>query len=315
MFRFLHRFDSETIHDLFFTFYKLAPGLFHFMIRYLFPILKKNNPVSGIRLKWGNPIGLAAGLDKNAEALNFWELLGFGAVEIGTVTLKAQIGNPRPRIHRLLSQQSLLNYMGFPSKGVDYVEKQLKKYRGKICVGVNIGKNKNTPNEEAHTDYCELYRRLAPYAGYMVMNISSPNTPGLRQLQSFEYLNGLLDKMKQNCDLTISPLFLKIAPDLNSDELNELISLCEHYQLAGIVATNTTNQLSRRGGISGAMLREESTRVHDYLIEHSKGLDIIFAGGISQADQVRRLMEKGGKFFQIYSSFVLEGPEVINRLK
>lgn len=265
-------------------------------------------------LKWYNPIGLAAGFDKNGAHLNALADLGFGAIEVGTITPKAQAGNLKPRIQKINRQKSILNWMGFPNIGMHEVYKNLKKYNRQTPLGINIGKNADTPSEKAIDDYLKVALKLNPFASYMTVNVSSPNTKGLRSLQNIGFLNELLTEFKNN---DISKVFIKISPDLSDQDLQSISSLKNHLNLAGFIATNTTNQHPLgKGGISGRLLKDHSyntiSKLKIYLGDAP--LDIIASGGIENKDDLNRYNQIGVYHFQIYSSFVYQGPKILKRL-
>jgi len=278
-------------------------------------------PISAFGLNFSHRAGLAAGLDKNGLALPAWEALGFAFVEIGTVTARAQPGNPRPRIFRYPKQQALINRLGFNNDGADTIAERLAKLREhghwpRIPVGINIGKSRATPLERAGEDYLYSLRKLSPHADYIALNISSPNTPGLRELQQPKQLAKLLGMIKG--ELAGKPLLIKIAPDLEFSALDELIAVCEQQAVAGIIATNTTLDHSavvndEEGGLSGTPLRQKSTAIVRHLTNKTK-LSIIGCGGISDAESAREKIEAGAKLVQIYTGFVYRGPSLIREL-
>ena len=306
--------DPETAHDL-----TLA------VLRRIGPALPKRasprSPVSVFGLTFPHRAGLAAGLDKNGVALPAWEALGFGFVEIGTVTAKSQPGNPRPRIFRYPKQQALINRLGFNNDGADAVAERLTKLREhgrwpRIPIGINIGKSRATPLERAGEDYLYSLRKLRAHADYIALNISSPNTPGLRDLQQPKQLAELLGTIKG--ELAGKPVLVKIAPDLEFSALNELIAVCEQEAVAGIIATNTTMDHSaivnvEEGGLSGAPLRQKSTTIVRHLTNKTK-LPIIGCGGISDVESAREKIEAGAKLLQIYTGFIYRGPAFIREL-
>ena len=295
------------------------------VLRSIGPALPKlaspRSPTSAFGLNFPHRAGLAAGLDKNAVALPAWEALGFGFVEIGTVTAKAQPGNPRPRIFRYPEQQALINRLGFNNDGADAVAKRLGKLREhgrwpRIPVGINIGKSRATSMERAGEDYLYSVRKLRAHADYIALNISSPNTPGLRELQQPKQLAELLDMIRG--ELAGKPLLVKIAPDLEFSALEELIAVCEQEAVAGIIATNTTLDHSgivndEEGGLSGTPLREKSTAIIRHLTSKTN-LPIIGCGGISDLESAREKIEAGAKLLQIYTGFVYHGPSLIREL-
>ena len=295
------------------------------VLRSIGPALPKlaspRSPTSAFGLNFPHRAGLAAGLDKNAVALPAWEALGFAFVEIGTVTAKAQPGNPRPRIFRYPEQQALINRLGFNNDGADAVAERLRKLREegqwpRIPVGINIGKSRATSMERAGEDYLYSVRKLRAHADYIALNISSPNTPGLRELQQPKQLAELLDMIRG--ELAGKPLLVKIAPDLEFSALEELIAVCEQEAVAGIIATNTTLDHSgivndEEGGLSGTPLREKSTAIIRHLTSKTN-LPIIGCGGISDLESAREKIEAGAKLLQIYTGFIYRGPSLIREL-
>src|SRR5438874_12118748 len=278
-------------------------------------------PISAFGLNFSHRVGLAAGLDKNGVALPAWEALGFAFVEIGTVTAEAQPGNPRPRIFRYPKQQALINRLGFNNDGAEAVAERLGKLREhghwpRIPVGINIGKSRATPLERAGEDYLYSLRKLSPHADYIALNISSPNTPGLRDLQQPKQLAELLGMIKG--ELAGKPLLVKIAPDLEFSALDELIAVCEQEPVSGIIATNTTLDHSavandEEGGLSGTPLREKSTAIVRHLTNKTQ-LPIMGCGGISDSESAREKIEAGARLLQVYTGFVYRGPSLIREL-
>ncbi|MEX8548632.1 MAG: quinone-dependent dihydroorotate dehydrogenase [Mucilaginibacter sp.] len=286
-------------------------------------------------LKFKNPVGLAAGFDKNGELMGEMANLGFGFVEVGTVTPLPQPGNPKPRMFRLPQDAGLINRMGFNNLGVDVVAERLRRYRtshltphtSNLIIGGNIGKNKNTPNEDAVSDYIKCFDRLFDVVDYFVVNVSSPNTPGLRELQEKEPLKKLLQTLQQrNRKNDISrPILLKIAPDLTNEQLDDIIEIVKESGIAGVIATNTT--ISREGltspqkiknetgGSSGKPLTKRSTEVIRYLSKKSgKAFPIIGVGGIHSAQDAFEKLEAGASLVQLYTGFIYEGPGLIKRI-
>jgi len=281
-------------------------------------------PKTVFGLTFPNPIGLAAGFDKNGEALPALAALGFGFLEIGTVTAKPQPGNPKPRIFRYSEQQALINRLGFNNDGADIVANRLRYWHESkrwpsIPVGINIGKSKSTPLDQAPADYLHSFRRLRKFADYVVLNVSSPNTPGLRSLQEREALTSLLRAVwEENRDG--KPVLVKISPDLAVGELEEIIATCEENQIAGIIATNTTLDHSpvpaasdQSGGLSGAPLREKSTALVRS-IAASSAIPVIGCGGIFDAESAREKMEAGAVLLQIYTGFIYRGPGLLREI-
>lgn len=280
-------------------------------------------------IKFPNPVGLAAGFDKDAKAVDALASLGFGHIEIGTVTPLAQPGNPQPRLFRLPQDKALINRMGFNNDGCIKASQRLKERQSKIIVGGNIGKNKLTPNENATSDYIKCFHELYPYVDYFVVNVSSPNTPGLRALQDKEPLMALLSELKKiNASKEKpKPILLKIAPDLTNEQLDEIIEIVLETKTDGIVATNTTisrDKLSLdkegidkigTGGLSGRPLTSRSTEVIQYLHSHSNGkIPLIAAGGIMNADDAMEKLKAGARLVQLYTGFIYEGPSLIRSI-
>ncbi|SMD01246.1 quinone-dependent dihydroorotate dehydrogenase [Pedobacter africanus] len=284
--------------------------------------------VFGIRFK--NPVGLAAGFDKNGEYIEALSDLGFGFIEVGTVTPLPQPGNDKPRMFRLEEDSALINRMGFNNKGVDTLAERLRLLRDKhkdIVVGGNIGKNKSTPNEDAVSDYIKCFDRLFDVVDYFVVNVSSPNTPGLRALQEKEPLMNLLNTLQQrNSKNGISrPILLKIAPDLTNEQLDDIVEIVMQTGIAGVIATNTTidrNGLytpekiaSETGGLSGKPLTVRSTEVIRYLSAKSgKAFPIIGVGGIHSPQDAKDKLEAGASLVQLYTGFIYEGPAIVKRI-
>ena len=298
---------------------------------------KANTPVEFLGIRFPNPVGLGAGFDKNARYLRELECLGFGAVEIGTVTPLPQAGNDKPRLFRLPKDKALINRMGFNNEGVELVKERLRKLKIesgklKIVIGGNIGKNKVTPNEEAWKDYAICYRELYPYVDYFVVNVSSPNTPGLRELQEKDSLHKILTTLQEmRKELAIAnghkPLLLKIAPDLTLEQINDVIDLTTEIKLDGLVATNTT--IAREGlltaadkvnaigagGLSGLPVRQRSTAIVQYIAEKTKGqLPIIASGGIFTGADAREKLEAGASMVQVWTGFIYEGPAIVKKI-
>ncbi|HXB05958.1 MAG TPA: quinone-dependent dihydroorotate dehydrogenase [Puia sp.] len=293
-------------------------------------------------LPFPNPVGLGAGFDKNALYLRELEALGFGFVEIGTVTPRPQTGNEQPRLFRLPQDQALINRMGFNNDGVEVIAARLRTWRAgrggprggsRLIVGGNIGKNKVTPNEDAWKDYDICFRALYDYVDYFVVNVSSPNTPGLRELQEKAALRRILTSLQRiaaelsAAGAPLRPLLLKIAPDLSQEQLDDVIALALEISLDGLVATNTT--ISREGlltrtdhlesigagGLSGAPLRERSTEVVRYLCERTDGrIPVIASGGIFTAADAREKFAAGAALVQVWTGFIYEGPFIVNRI-
>lgn len=268
-----------------------------------------------------NPIGLAAGLDKNAEAIGFMTHLPFGFVEIGTVTPKPQAGNDRPRLFRYPEEESLRNRMGFNNFGSDVVLENLKKAkrRGKI-IGANLGKNKVTSNEEAPLDYALLYEKFAPHSDYLVINVSSPNTPGLRDLLKDAGLRQIFEAVDEKRKALKKPLLVKVSPDMALEELSSVVGLVNEFKLDGIIATNTTIMKERgEGGMSGRVLSKKARETREFLLKeirqtHSK-CELIGVGGISSFNDLMDFWRAGGKLAQIYSAFIFQGPPLLSQIE
>lgn len=293
---------------------------------------QKTNEIGSLKvwnLDFPNPLGLAAGFDKNAECLLAWQNLGFGFAEVGTVTAMPQEGNPKPRIFRFPQEKALLNRMGFNNDGcvqiAKRIEDQRKKYKIKIPIGINIGKSKLVDLDEAASDYLKSFQTLADLADYMVINVSSPNTPGLRDLQNFERLKPLLEilcstntKRKKSI-----PLLLKISPDMESSDTINLAELALKYSLQGLIVSNTSIQhdllpLSRQygaGGLSGKVIFQKSTECLRLLSrEYAQKIVLIASGGIMSPEQALIKKDAGASLFQLYTGFIYEGPLLISKI-
>jgi dihydroorotate dehydrogenase len=279
-------------------------------------------------LKFKNPLGLAAGFDKNASMIEELAEFGFGFIEIGTVTPLPQPGNEKPRMFRLPQDDALINRMGFNNQGVDVVAARLKQVDRKgLIIGGNIGKNKLTPNEDAVSDYIKCFDRLFDVVDYFVVNVSSPNTPGLRELQEKEPLKHILNTLQQrnNKNQVSRPILLKIAPDLTNSQLDDIIEIVMETKIAGVIATNTTisrddllsseNLKKESGGLSGKPLTARSTEVIRYLSEHSnKSFVIIGVGGIHSPEDAIEKIKAGASLIQLYTGFIYEGPGLVKRI-
>jgi dihydroorotate dehydrogenase len=281
-------------------------------------------------LKFKNPVGLAAGFDKDARLIDEMAMLGFGFIEIGTLTPKPQEGNPLPRLFRLPQDEALINRMGFNNGGVMEAVERLKNRNSEVIVGGNIGKNKLTPNENAVDDYLFCLEALHPYVDYFVVNVSSPNTPNLRDLQEKEPLKQLLEAVKTANDLKEKPkpILLKIAPDLTDGQLDDIVEIVQETGIAGVIATNTTLDRSAlttakaeieaigAGGVSGRVLAKRSTEIIRYLHQKSSGsFPIIGVGGIYSAEDAIAKLNAGASLVQVYSGMVYEGPGLIKKIK
>jgi dihydroorotate dehydrogenase len=282
-------------------------------------------PKTVFGINFPNPIGLAAGLDKNGVALPAWAALGFGFIEIGTVTAKAQPGNPKPRIFRFPEQQALINRLGFNNDGAAAIARRLDKLKRSgrwpgVPVGINIGKSMSTPITEAAADYLYSFQLLREFADYIVLNVSSPNTPGLRQLQGRDALAELLRLLGEKNLITRKPIVLKIAPDLAPSELERIVSTCEANKVAGVIVTNTTLDHSsiptakdEQGGLSGAPLREKSTALVRAIAARSI-ISIIASGGIVDGDSAHEKFEAGAQLVQIYTGLIYRGPALLREI-
>ena len=319
-------FDPEKVHYFTFSLIRIVskiPG-FSGLFRALYEVKDSRLETEVFGLKFKNPVGLAAGFDKNAVLYKELSDFGFGFIEIGTITPKAQNGNPKKRLFRLKEDSAIINRMGFNNGGVDEAVLRLKQNNG-VLIGGNIGKNKVTPNEEATSDYEICFEALFDYVDYFVVNVSSPNTPNLRALQDKEPLTELLQTL-QNKNLAKpkqKPILLKIAPDLTDEQLLDIIDIINETKIAGVIATNTT--LSRdglssenkieMGGLSGKPLTKRSTEVIRFLSEKSnKSFPIIGVGGIHSAEDAIEKLEAGASLVQLYTGFIYEGPALVKAI-
>ncbi len=321
----------EKIHHLVFTVLRTAgkiPG-FYRLLRYLFVVEDPSLVRVLFGITFSNPIGLAAGFDKDARLIDGLASFGFGFIEIGTLTPKPQDGNDKPRLFRLSSDEALVNRMGFNNQGVRVAVERLKARKSNVIVGGNIGKNKSTRIENAQDDYVDCFNALEPYVDYFVVNVSSPNTPGLRSLQEKEPLQKLLSTIKQLSLTSVNPkpVLLKISPDLTDEHLNDIVEILTKTRTDGVIATNTTisranlktsqdrlNQIGY-GGLSGAPLGERSTDVIRYL-RNKLGPDypIIGVGGIMTAADAIVKLKAGANLIQLYTGFIYEGPGLIRKV-
>lgn len=317
--------DSEAIHHSALKLAALAEfPLFRHALELLFLVRHESLQRQCAGLTFANPIGLAAGFDKNAQAIDFFSALGFGHLELGTVTAKPQSGNPKPRIFRLPDDSALINRMGFPSEGAEAVSQRLAarvRRKGDSIIGINIGKTKVVPIDDAASDYCASFSLLAPYADYVTLNVSSPNTPELRKLQEPERLRALFGAIHAINQRGL-PLFVKIAPDLSDLELDEVLEVALSSRASGIIATNTTfsrdglrTQTSEAGGLSGAPLTLKSRNIVAKLVGRLNGaLPVIGVGGIMSADDAKRMLDAGAKLVQVYTGLVYQGPSFISNI-
>jgi dihydroorotate dehydrogenase len=284
----------------------------------------EESPRTIFGLRFPNPIGLAAGFDKNGVALPALAAMGFGFVEIGTVTGKPQSGNPRPRMFRYSEERALVNRLGFNNDGADLVANRLRRLREAnrwpaIPVGINIGKSKDVSLDQAPADYLHSFRRLQPFADYVVLNVSSPNTPGLRTLQKSEPLAILLDSV-QNENRTNRPIVVKFSPDLEDADIDDVLKTCEDHRVAGIIATNTTlnhsalpSDKDQTGGLSGEPLRQRSTELVRNISART-AIPVIGCGGIMNAESAREKFEAGAQLIQVYTGLVYRGPGFLREI-
>lgn len=320
----LFQLDPERAHELTFQQLRRVTGTpLEFLIRQSVP----TKPVSCMGLSFKNPLGLAAGLDKDGECIDAFGAMGFGSVEVGTVTPRPQSGNDKPRLFRIVEAEGLINRMGFNNQGVDNLVENVKKSHFGGILGINIGKNKDTPVEQGKDDYLICMDKVYPYAGYIAINISSPNTPGLRSLQYGEALDDLLAAIKNKQQELHArhhkyvPVAVKIAPDLSEEELIQIADSLVRHNIDGVIATNTTldrkliqglNYCEQMGGLSGRPLQASSTEVIRRLSLELQGrLPIIGVGGIDSLMAAREKMAAGASLVQIYSGFIFKGPRLI----
>lgn len=328
----LRRFDAESVHER--TLLALALAFRFGLGRWVLRLLageRPSTPVSLFGITFPNVLGIASGFDKDARVAPGLAALGFGHVEVGTLTPQPQSGNPRPRIFRLPEDRALINRMGFPNNGVAAAVPRLLGMRERdFVLGVSLGKQKETPLADAAGDYVEVMTAVYPYADYLAVNVSSPNTPGLRDLQGGDYLGHLLGRLRaENTrlaevqSLSTRPLLVKIAPDLSWAELDTVLTAVLEHQIDGLIATNTTidrqrlhspNQ-SESGGLSGRPLRQRSTEIIAYINRQTQGkLPIIGAGGVQTATDVQAKLNAGASLVQIYTGLVYEGPGMAGRI-
>lgn len=327
----LFKFDPEKVHYFTTSLLKntlsFPGGKWLFKKLYFIEDKRLERTIGGLKFK--NPVGLAAGFDKNASMFNDMYYCGFGFIEVGTVTPKGQPGNDQPRLFRLKPDEAIINRMGFNNEGVEVAIQNLKKKKVDILIGGNIGKNKVTPNERAEEDYRICFEAMFPYVDYFVVNVSSPNTPNLRDLQEKEPLKKLLALlMKKNNEQTkAKPIFLKIAPDLSNTQLDEIIEIVQETGIQGVIATNTTIQREGltttdkeleaigNGGLSGKPLSSRSTEVIRYLADKSgKSFNIIGVGGIHSEKDALEKLDAGADLLQLYTGFIYEGPGLVKRI-
>ena len=323
---FLFLFDPEKIHTFTFflikVFFKIP--ILGFIIESFYKVESPKLTRKLFGLTFENPVGIAAGFDKNATHISEFEKFGFGFIEIGTVTPKPQDGNPKKRLFRLKEDTAIINRMGFNNDGVAKIKNRLmKKY--KVLIGGNIGKNKVTPNSQAKNDYIICFKELYDYVDYFVVNVSSPNTPGLRELQSKEFLNDLfieLNKLRSN-ETIKKPILIKISPDLSKEKILEILEVIDTNNIDGIIATNTTidypnlksKNKNETGGLSGAPLYDKSNEVISFISKKTNGkLPIIGVGGISTPEQAVKKIEAGAHLIQLYTGIIYEGPGIVRKI-
>jgi dihydroorotate dehydrogenase len=326
----LFKLDPETAHHLTLQLIRLA-GIFppfYWLIQAMYAA--PENPVDVFGLHFSNPVGLAAGYDKDGIAFRGLSALGFGHIEIGTVTPHPQEGNPKPRVFRLVEDRAVINRMGFPGRGADYVAKQLKKKKTRNPIlGINLGKNKDTPLEDATGDYVTLLRRFMPLADYLAINVSSPNTVGLRRLQGGEMLEVLLKEIaRERVNFASShggniPILVKLAPDLIDEELDDALDVILRTGMDGVIATNTTlgreglrsKHREESGGLSGEPLRARSEAVLRLLVKKLNGrLPVVSVGGIMNPTDAQARLDAGAALVQVYTGLVYTGPGLVKQI-
>ena len=323
----LFQFDPETIHEMTIKGLKSTGAT---PLNFAYKQHVANKPVEAMGIHFPNPCGLAAGLDKNGECIRAFDDMGFGFIEVGTVTPRPQPGNDKPRIFRLPEANAVINRMGFNNKGVDYLVDQVRKAKFKGVLGINIGKNKDTPDENAKDDYIHCMRKVYNFATYITVNISSPNTPGLRSLQYGEALDELLSALKEEQTNLAKqfdkyvPIAVKIAPDLTEVEVESIAQCLIKNNIDGVIATNTT--LSREGvenlthgnemgGLSGQPVKDKSTQVIKLLANALEDkLPIIGVGGIASGEDAKEKIAAGAKLVQVYTGFIYQGPELVKEV-
>ena len=327
----LFQFDPEKVHYFTFSlikFFSKIPGV-PALVRSMFKVNDPSLKRELFGLTFDNPVGLAAGFDKNAVLFNELADFGFGFIEIGTVTPKAQVGNPKKRLFRLKDDQGIINRMGFNNDGVAAAIENLKKNKGKVIIGGNIGKNTDIPNSQYTEDYCSVFKELHPYVDYFVLNVSCPNVGSHAKLQDKDYLLELIAAVQQlnNAEAIQRPILLKIAPDLNHQQLDEIIELVAETTIDGVIASNTSTdrtglkasqeQLEAigNGGLSGKPIKDKSTETIKYLADNSgKSFPIIGVGGIHSAEDALEKIAAGADLVQVYTGFIYEGPTLIKNI-
>ncbi|MFT5839907.1 MAG: dihydroorotate dehydrogenase [Flavobacteriales bacterium] len=319
--------DAEWSHDFTINWLKRTQNS---LLNFVYKQNLADKPIQALGLTFKNPLGLAAGLDKNGECIDAFAAMGFGFIEIGTVTPKPQEGNAKPRMFRLPEGQAIINRMGFNNKGVDNLIENVKKSKYSGILGINIGKNKDTPDEQALNDYLICLRKVYDYASYITVNISSPNTPGLRNLQHGDALDKLLSGLKVEQKLLETqytkyvPILVKIAPDLNDQEIVDMCDSLIKAGIDGVIATNTTLDRSEimgqqyadeMGGLSGAILASKSQAVTEKVVKEIAGrITVIGVGGIHSAESAKARIASGSTLIQLYTSLIYQGPKVIKEI-
>lgn len=329
--KFLFLFDAEKVHYFSMNFLKLVCKI-PFAKSILRLIFRANKPVQAMGLQFENMVGLGAGFDKNAKYLTELETLGFGFVEIGTVTPLPQAGNEKPRLFRLPKDKALINRMGFNNDGAEIISKRLSAWKeknsnSKLIIGGNIGKNKSTPNEEAWKDYEISFKLLYPHAHYFVVNVSSPNTPGLRALQEKDSLKNIFEILQNHNQPKAKPILLKIAPDLTHEQIDDIIQLSKEIKIDGLIVSNTTIERSGlltektivenigAGGLSGLPLTTKSTELIKYISSKTNGeLFIIGSGGIFNSNDANEKINSGASLIQVWTGFIYEGPSIVKKI-
>ncbi len=319
----LFQLDPETAHHFVLNGLKAA-SIFGALAAPLRSFRPPDSPRTLFGLRFPNPVGLAAGFDKNGVAFPALAAMGFGFVEIGTVTARPQPGNPRPRIFRYPELRALVNRLGFNNDGADIVANRLRQIRESgrwptVPVGINIGKSKDVSLDQAPADYLHSFRRLQGFADYLVLNVSSPNTPGLRSLQNAELLAALLESVQRE-NRSNRPIMVKLSPDLAAEEVDDTLEACEEHRVAAIIATNTTIDHSvlpaerdESGGLSGAPLRQKATELIQ-LIKSKTEIPIIGSGGIMDAESAREKFDAGARLIQIYTGLIYKGPGILREI-
>lgn len=319
--------EPETSHDLAINWLKRTQ---HTPLKWMYSNETVSKPIKVAGITFANPVGLAAGLDKNGECIDAFAAMGFGFIEVGTVTPRPQAGNPKPRLFRIAEKQAIINRMGFNNKGVDHLVQNVKNARYKGVIGINIGKNKDTDDAKALDDYLICLNKVYPYASYVTVNISSPNTPGLRNLQYGAALDALLAGLKQAQEKLCQthgryvPLFIKIAPDLSDAEIDSIAKSLIASGMDGVIATNTT--LSRAaveglphaqeaGGLSGAVMTQMACEVTRKLSQAlDRAIPIIGVGGIDNSKAAQDRLDAGASLIQVYSAFIYQGPALVRQI-